>query len=135
LRLRNAVLEGLERCRRTAPQVSLGHIVALLYVAENEGLNITELGDVCRTTTATASRTARALMARTTADALPPWLGLLEARPNPEDSKGRLLYLTPAGRALCQQLDEIIALGTHIFPAPPVYHSANPQVTMVQESA
>jgi len=118
MRYRNAVLDCLERCRRTAPQMSLGHIIALLYVAENEGLNITELGDICRTTTATASRTARALMGRTAPEALTPYLGLLEGRPNPEDSKGRLLYLTAAGRQLCDQLDEIIGRAAPIFPPP-----------------
>ncbi len=83
-------------------------MVAFLYIAENQGLNVTELADICRTTTATASRTARALMAEGAMDSLPPFFGLVEARPNPEDSKGRVLFLTSAGRKLRDELDLII---------------------------
>ncbi|MGZ6015862.1 MAG: MarR family transcriptional regulator, partial [Phenylobacterium sp.] len=91
-------------------------ILALLYIAENEGLNITELGDICRTTTATASRTARALMDRGSADSLPPRYGLVEGRPNPADNKGRVLFLSRAGRQLCDELDAIIGRGVTIAP-------------------
>ena len=94
--------------------MSVSHVVALLYIAENEGLNVTELADVCRTTTATASRTARALMQEGAMDALPPFFGLVEARANPDDSKGRILFLTGAGRVLCDELDEIIRRATPI---------------------
>ena len=108
LRRRNSVLECLERCRRLVRPMSLSHVVIFLYVAENQGLNVTELADVCRTTTATASRTARALMAEGAMDALPPFFGLLEAHPNPQDSKGRVLFLTKSGRRLREELDEFI---------------------------
>jgi DNA-binding MarR family transcriptional regulator len=82
--------------------------MAFLYIAENQGLNVTELADICRTTTATASRTARALMIEGAMDALPPFFGLVEARPNPQDSKGRILFLTKAGRRLRDELDDLI---------------------------
>jgi DNA-binding MarR family transcriptional regulator len=88
--------------------MSVSHVVAFLYIAENQGLNVTELADICRTTTATASRTARALMVEGAMDSLPPFFGLVEARPNPADSKGRILFLTAAGRRLRDELDEII---------------------------
>ena len=108
LRRRNAVLECLERCRRLTRPMSLSHVVVFLYIAENQGLNVTELADVCRTTTATASRTARAMLDEGAMDALPPYFGLVEAHPNPQDSKGRVLFLTKAGRRLRDELDEII---------------------------
>jgi DNA-binding MarR family transcriptional regulator len=108
LRRRNSVLECLERCRRLVRPMSLSHVTVFLYIAENQGLNVTELADVCRTTTATASRTARALMVEGAMDSLPPFFGLVEAHPNPQDSKGRVLFLTKSGRRLRDELDEII---------------------------
>ena len=57
-RRRNAVLQSLELFRAVHPSVSLTHVVAYFYVAENEGLSITELSDALSTTIATASRTA-----------------------------------------------------------------------------
>lgn len=108
LRRRNSVLECLERCRRLSRPMSLSHLLAFLYIAENQGLNVTELADICRTTTATASRTARAMLEEGAMDALPPFFGLVEARPNPRDSKGRVLFLTPAGERLRQEIDELI---------------------------
>jgi DNA-binding MarR family transcriptional regulator len=108
MRRRNSVLECLERCRRLARPMSLSHVTALLYIAENEGLNVTELAEICRTTTATASRTARALMAEGAIDALPPFFGLVEAHANPQDSKGRVLFLTDQGRRLRDEMDEFI---------------------------
>jgi DNA-binding MarR family transcriptional regulator len=88
--------------------MSLSHVVVFLYIAENQGLNVTELADICRTTTATASRTARSLMEEGAMDALPPYFGLVEAHPNPQDSKGRVLFLTDTGRRLRDEMDEII---------------------------
>jgi DNA-binding MarR family transcriptional regulator len=108
LRRRNSVLECLERCRRQNRPMSLSHVLAFLYIAENQGLNVTELADICRTTTATASRTARAMLDEGAMDALPPFFGLVEARPNPQDSKGRVLFLTTTGEQLRNEIDGLI---------------------------
>ncbi len=108
-RRRNTLLACLERCRREVRPMSLSHLLAFLYIAENQGLNVTELADICRTTTATASRTARAMLVEGAMDALQPFFGLVEARPNPADVKGRVLFLTPAGRKLREELDALIA--------------------------
>ena len=116
VRRRDTVLECLERCRRLARPMSLGHLLTFLYIAENEGLNVTELAEVCRTTTATASRTARALMQEGAMDALPPFFGLVEAHANPQDSKGRLLFLTPTGERLKEELDGIIRQAVTVSP-------------------
>ena len=96
--------------------MSVSHVVAFLYIAENQGLNVTKLADL-RTTTATASRTARALMVEGAMDSLPPFFGLVEARPNPADSKGRILFLTASGRRLRDELDEIIGQAAPIAGA------------------
>jgi DNA-binding MarR family transcriptional regulator len=117
-RRRNCLLECLERCRRLSRPMSLSHVLAFLYIAENQGLNVTELADICRTTTATASRTARAMLVEGAADCLPPYFGLVEARPNPQDSKGRVLFLTERGRLLREELDEVIREGVPIVGLP-----------------
>ena len=107
-RRRNSCLQALEVAREEVLGVSLGDMLALLYVAENEGLNVKELSQLCRTTLATASRTARSLAAPGTRDALPPYAGLLETRINVHDRRGRTLHLTESGRALTSRIDTII---------------------------
>lgn len=107
-RRRDSLLEALELLRGAEPAVSLTHTLAFLYICENEGLNVSELAAVCRMTIATASRTARALTAPGAPDSLRPSTGWVESRPNPTDSKGRVLFLTDEGRRLRDQLDLII---------------------------
>jgi DNA-binding MarR family transcriptional regulator len=107
-RRRDSLLEALETLRAAEPAISLTHVLAFLYICENEGLNVSELASVCHTTIATASRTARALAAPETPDGLRPAAGWVESRPNPTDSKGRVLFLTDEGRRLRDRLDLII---------------------------
>jgi DNA-binding MarR family transcriptional regulator len=107
-RHRDSILEALEILRAAEPAISLTHTLAFLYICENEGLNISELSAVCRTTIATASRTARALTAATAHDTIKPSAGWVESRPNPADSKGRVLYLTEAGQQLRARIDVVI---------------------------
>ncbi len=107
-RRRDSVLEALEILRGAEPAISLTHTLAFLYICENEGLNISELAVICRTTIATASRTARALTAKSAPDSLKPGAGWVESRTNPTDSKGRVLFLTEAGRQLRARIDIVI---------------------------
>lgn len=107
-RRRNAVLDALERFRRVEPRVSLTHIVAFLYICENEGLNVAELAQVFGTTRATASRTARALGEAADPDSLPPRLGLVCGAGDPRDQRGKLLRLTDLGRRMRDDLDLVI---------------------------
>lgn len=107
-RRRDSVLEALEILRGAEPAVSLTHTLAFLYICENEGLNISELAVICRTTIATASRTARALTAKSAPDCLRPAAGWVESRQNPTDSKGRVLSLTEAGCQLRARIDQVI---------------------------
>lgn len=116
-RRRDSVLEALEILRGAEPAISLTHTLAFLYICENEGLNISELACICRTTIATASRTARALTAKSSADSLKPAAGWVESRPNPTDSKGRVLFLTETGRQLRARIDVVIRASQPIVEA------------------
>lgn len=107
-RRRNSCLQALEAARAFSNAMTLGDIIAFLYVAENEGLNLKELAYTCGFTDSTASRTARSLAAPGSRDALPPAFGLLEVRLNDADRRGRTLHLTESGKRLRDQLDDAI---------------------------
>jgi len=107
-RRRNVVLESMERLRAYGDGMTFNAMLVLMYVAENEGINVSELAQICRLTEATASRSARALASPESPGAMPPALGLIELRQDPYDGRGRLLYLTAAGRKLRDRLDETI---------------------------
>ena len=108
VRRRNAFLASLELLRDSAPRLTVTEQIVLLYVAENPGINIAELAMVARLNMATASRSARSLAARDVPGALAPYAGLVELMDNPKDGRGRLLRLSPAGLALCDELDGLI---------------------------
>lgn len=108
-RRRNTILEGLERMRRDYPTINMMQALAFLYAAENEGINLAELAAICRTTRATASRSARALAGVHTRGGAPEQTGLIELRPNPDWTHGRLVYLGDAGRRLVAELEGLIA--------------------------
>ena len=114
-RKRNAVLQSLELFRAVHPNISLTHVIAFFYVAENEGLSITELGDALSTTIATASRTARALYEKGRPSALPPGLGLVESQPHPEIANARPLHLTALGADLRDRIDGVIRMASPIM--------------------
>jgi len=107
-RRRNAVLDTMERLRDLGDGMTFNAMLVFMYVAENEGINVSELAQICRMTEATASRSARALAAPESPGALPPSLGLVELRQDPFDGRGRLLFLTAAGRRLRDKIDETI---------------------------
>ena len=82
--------------------------MVFFYVAENAGINIAELAQVAGMNMATASRSVRALTSEKTDGALPPYCGLIDIQANPDDARGRLLFLSEAGRKLCRELDRVI---------------------------
>jgi DNA-binding MarR family transcriptional regulator len=114
-RRRDSLLEALELFRRIHPAISIIHVLAFLYVCENEGLNVSELAALCQTTCATASRTAHAL-ASGGGEAAAINTALVELRTNPRNPKGRLLFLTEAGLRLRDRLDHLIARRDPIQP-------------------
>jgi DNA-binding MarR family transcriptional regulator len=115
-RLRNSCLQALETARAVSRDISLRDVVAFLYVAENEGINLKELAYACGFTHSTASRTARSMAAKGAPDALPPFLGLIDVRVSTTDMRGRTLHLTGEGRALRDALDVAILRAVPIAP-------------------
>ena len=110
-RLRNVVLASLEHVRRRHPEMNLSGLVVLLYVAENPGASVADLAAVCGLTTATVSRTTRALLAAADPESLPPRLGLVEDRPRPQAARTRAYVLSKEGHGLCRTLDVFIERG------------------------
>jgi DNA-binding MarR family transcriptional regulator len=108
VRRRNSLLESLETLRALEPRINVSELVVFFYVAENAGINIAELAQAAGMNMATASRSIRALTSEQTEGALPPYCGLIDIKPNPDDARGRLLFLSEAGRKLCRDLDRII---------------------------
>lgn len=107
-RLRNTLLGCLHVLTREAPTVTMSDLAAFLYVAENPGVRAKELAALMATTEATASRTARRLLEGGSPNALPPALGWLRMFRNERESISRHYFLSPAGAALTQRLDQII---------------------------
>ena len=106
MRRRNALLEALEVFRDIYPGVTIGNMIAFLYVCENEGLTILDLAQVTGFYLATASRTARAFLEPGAEGALSPELGLIEIVPSP---RGKTIHLTETGRRFRAELQAIIA--------------------------
>ena len=120
IRRRDAVLAALESFRRIYPSISLTSVRAFLYVAENPGINVTELALACGLTDAGASRVARALAGRGIERPLPPSLDLLDCVTSAIDPRERLLWLSPRGQALAARIEHLIAAHTPIaFHADP----------------
>ncbi len=97
-----ALLSALEHFHGDQRQLRLNELICLLYVAEHEGITVGALAQVARLTPATASRTVRGLCRSDMPGALPPYLGLLEMRIGAGDARERLLFLSAAGRRLCE---------------------------------
>lgn len=114
IRRRDAVLAALETFRRIYPPISLTSIRAFLYVAENPGINVSELALACGLTDAGASRVARALAGRGIDRPLPPSLDLLTCQASVADPRERLLRLSARGQALAARIEQLIAAHTPI---------------------
>lgn len=114
IRRRNALLEAIEVFRDRSLDVCVNEVVAFLYICENEGVGVNELARICRLSNPTASRSVRGLAGGDVAGALPPSLGLVWYARDPNDGRGKLIFLTEAGRRLRDELDEIIEEGVPI---------------------
>lgn len=104
VRRRNSVLAALERLRAGGEQLNLTEVLAYLYVCENEGLSVSELALLLRTTTATASRTVASLAEAASAGGLE----LIASRTNEKHAQGRILVLSPRGRRMAEEIDQLI---------------------------
>src|SRR5215217_4375573 len=78
VRRRSTILAAIEAFRRLDRGISLTNVLVFLYVAENEGLSVSELALASQLTSSTASRSVRSLGRRGARGALPPYLGLVE---------------------------------------------------------
>jgi DNA-binding MarR family transcriptional regulator len=113
-RQRDSFLDAVLLLRKRYPEITINGIMAFLYIAENPGINIVELSQICGFNMPTASRVARALGPEGVEGSLPPYLGLVDVFLNPHDPRGRMLSVSEQGRALCAELDAIIARATLI---------------------
>jgi DNA-binding MarR family transcriptional regulator len=116
-RRRNSILGALETLRTVDPGITLNNLLVFLYVAENEGLNVSELAIVCGLNKPTASRAARAMASRGEAGALPPYLGLVRLGREGPAKNSRTLRLTAAGEVLCARLEQLIVDAVPIRPS------------------
>ena len=111
MRRRDALLEGLELFRDLHPAITLGNMIAFLYVCENEGLTILDLAQVSGFYLATASRTIRVFSEPDAEGAMPPALGLVRLTPT---EHGKSIRLTEAGRRFRDQLEQVISAAAPI---------------------
>ena len=109
MRRRNSFLESLVMLRGAHPEITINGIVAFLYIAENPGINIVELSQICGFNMPTASRVARSLGPEGVEGSLPPYLGLVDVFLNPRDPRGRMLSISEHGQAICKRMDAAIA--------------------------
>lgn len=108
LREASSLMRMLRHLRGQCGGFTTTELMTLLAVAENEGVTVNGLGQLCGFTTATASRTARGLAPATMPGALAPYRGLLVLMRGPHENRSRHVFLTPKGAALCRDMDRIL---------------------------
>lgn len=118
-RRRSTVLAAVETFLQMDPGITLNSVLVFLYVAENQGLNLSELAAVSRLRKPTASRSIRALAARGAPGARPPYLGLIQVRTGGIARNSKTITLTPAGLDLCRTLERHIGERIFIDAGPP----------------
>lgn len=117
-RRRSTILAAVETFMSIDPGITLNSVLVFLYVAENQGLTISELAAVSGLQKPTASRCVRSLAERGSPDALPPYLGLIGVRRGGLARNSKTLSLSPAGMDLCQRLERHIGDQIFIEPGP-----------------
>lgn len=108
-RRRDTVLAAIETFRALDMGINMSNILVFLYVAENEGISVTELATISGLTKPTASRSIRALTPRGSRWALSPYLGLVELCAQGPARNSKTIRLTRQGRDLCARIDRLIA--------------------------
>lgn len=108
MRRRDSLLEALRVFKGLSARITVNEIAAFLYTCENEGLSVQELAFVAEMSQSAASRSLRSLGPPGSAWAQPPALNLIEPFLHPTDGRSHVLHLTDRGRALRDQLDDII---------------------------
>lgn len=108
-RRRDTVLAAIETFRALDMGINMSNILVFLYVAENEGISVTELATISGLKKPTASRSIRALTPRGSRWALSPYLGLVELCAQGPARNSKTIRLTRQGRDLCARIDRLIA--------------------------
>lgn len=103
-RQRSAPLATLEAMRAVDEQFSLQEACGFLYICENEGISLRELGLLLRAQPHTVSR----IVARLSTGFGNRASDLVEARTLHHDNRVRTLHLTERGRTLCRTLNAIV---------------------------
>jgi DNA-binding MarR family transcriptional regulator len=113
-RRRNSFLEAAETMRQLDLPSGLNSIVLYLYVCENEGLTMSELASVSGMVFATAARLTRTLAGCAVENPAPPESALLELRASRSDRRVSHVFLTPLGRRVRDDLEQVIARASPI---------------------
>lgn len=103
-RRRSYPLAAMETLRSIDDQLSLTEACGFIYICENEGISLRELGSLLNAQPHTVSRIVGRLstgFGNRAAD-------LVEVRILPADSRVRTLHLTPRGRAVVTELDDLL---------------------------
>lgn len=108
-RRRDTVLAAIETFRALDMGINMSNILVFLYVAENEGISVTELATISGLMKPTASRSIRALTPKGSRWALSPYLGLVELCAQGPARNSKTIRLTRQGRELCARIDRLIA--------------------------
>lgn len=103
-RRRSYPLAAMEALRAIDDQLSLTEACGFIYICENEGISLRELGSLLNAQPHTVSRIVGRLstgFGNRAAD-------LVDVRVLPEDSRVRTLHLTPRGQAVVEELDDLL---------------------------
>lgn len=91
--------------RKYDREMPVHHVIALLYVASNEGCPVTDVVEALGVTSPTGTRVTTRLA---DGSASITGIGLLRIEINHKDRRFRCLFLTRAGRQLVNQVESIL---------------------------
>jgi len=103
-------LKGLQKAvrviRDVAPELPVQQLQVLIEVSMDEGLTVRDVEKRCGMTNSSGSRNVRAIMKH--AGEGRDGLGWVDWRPDHNDLRVKLLYLTDAGREVIRKLEAAI---------------------------
>jgi hypothetical protein len=109
MRRRNTILAALELFRSEDLPRSLSSFRLFLYVCENEGLTVSELAHVTRTSVAMTARVVKMLAGDTTETPLAPDRSIFVLKDSPLDKRLKLVHLSAHGLLLRNRFESLIA--------------------------
>jgi DNA-binding MarR family transcriptional regulator len=114
-RHKNSLLQAIETFDELRAPRPFHTMMLFLYVCENEGLTVTELAFVTRSTVSSTARLVRALAGQNTQDA--PYLRapLFDLEGSPKDRRLKFIHLSPQGQSLRSRLEAVIAAAKPIL--------------------